>query len=379
MLPALPQIASDLGVVNPNDRQLVISVILLGSAFGQLFFGPLSDKTGRKPAIFAGFVTYMAGSLVSLFSMTFPLMLAGRILQGIGLSAPRAVALALVRDRYEGRKMARIMSFSMMVFILVPMIAPTLGQAILMFAGWRNIFASFVIFAVIIMIWFGVRIPETLAPEKRIHFSLKQIADSYLEILHNRPSLLYTLTAGLIYGYFLGYINSSQQILQEQYGLGEAFPRYFAMIALSMGLAYLFNSQLVMRYGMIALVRTSSRIIFGLAAAFSGISIVFAGHPPFWTFMAFLMVSFFCTGMIFGNINALAMQPISRLAGAGAAVVGSLSTLISMLLGMTIGRIYNGTILPLVFSMVILSGASIFLIQWASRIKLSDSQPQPRL
>jgi DHA1 family bicyclomycin/chloramphenicol resistance-like MFS transporter len=366
MLPALPQIGGDLGVVNPNDRQLVVSIIFLGSALGQLFLGPLSDETGRKPAIYVGYFLFITGSLVSVFSINFPMMLFGRTLQGVGLSAPRAVTLALVRDRYEGRKMARVMSFAMTVFILVPMIAPTIGQGILSIAGWRSIFGSFLVFALITLLWFALRIPETLTPENRVPFSLKQILSSIREILKIRPVLGYTLTAGLLNGIFLGYLNSSQQIFQEQYALGDLFPIYFATISLSLGMASLLNARLVMRYGMIKLVQWALGTVFGLAVIFLGVSLALAGQPPLMMLMAYLMVSFFCTGILFGNINALAMQPLGRLAGIGAALVGSLSTLISMLLGMVIGRSYNGTVLPLVVGMTILTGISIFVIRWTA-------------
>ncbi len=366
MLPALPHIGSDLGVANPNDRQLVVSVIFLGQALGQLFFGPLSDKTGRKPAIYGGYALFMAGSLVSVFSINFPMMLAGRTLQGIGVSAPRAVSLALVRDQYEGRVMAKVMSFAMTVFILVPMIAPTIGQAILSIASWRSIFGSFIGFALFTVIWFAMRMPETLALDKRLPFSLPRIINSTIEILKNRSALGYILTAGLINGVFLGYLNSSQQIFQEQYALGDRFPLYFATISLSLGMASFMNTRLVMRFGMIKLVRGSLGIVFGLALLFLGVAAVLSGQPPLWLLMAYLMVSFFCTGIMFGNINALAMRPLGRLAGIGAAVVGSLSTLISMLLGMLIGQSYNGTVIPLVLGMTLLSGISIFIVRWAS-------------
>ncbi len=366
MLPALPHIGSDLGVANPNDRQLVVSVIFLGQALGQLFFGPLSDKTGRKPAIYGGYALFMAGSLVSVFSINFPMMLAGRTLQGIGVSAPRAVSLALVRDQYEGRVMAKVMSFAMTVFILVPMIAPTIGQAILSIASWRSIFGSFIGFALFTVIWFALRMPETLALDKRLPFSLPRIINSTIEILKNRSALGYILTAGLINGVFLGYLNSSQQIFQEQYALGDRFPLYFATISLSLGMASFMNTRLVMRFGMIKLVRGSLGIVFGLALLFLGVTAVLSGQPPLWLLMAYLMVSFFCTGIMFGNINALAMRPLGRLAGIGAAVVGSLSTLISMLLGMLIGQSYNGTVIPLVLGMTLLSGISIFIVRWAS-------------
>jgi len=365
MLPALPQIGHDLGIANPNDRQLIVSVIFLGSALGRLFFGPLSDKTGRKPAVYAGYSLYISGSIVAMSSVNFPLMLFGRVLQGLGLSAPQAVTLALVRDQFEGRTMARVLSFAMTIFILVPMIAPTIGQGILSIAGWRSIFGSFLVFALITTVLFAFRIPETLAPENRIPFSVQRIIGSIKEIVKIRPTMGFTLAAGLINGVFLGYLNSAQQIFQEQYALGVLFPLFFATISLALGMASFLNARLVMRYGMLKLVHWALVTVFGLAVIFSGVSFVLAGQPPLWLFMAYLMLSFFCTGILFGNLNALAMQPLGHLAGIGAALVGSLSTLISMLLGILIGQAYNGTVSPLVFGMAILTGVSIFVIRWA--------------
>jgi len=193
MLPALPQIGSDLNVQNANDRQMVVSTIFLGVAVGQFFFGPLSDKTGRKPAIYFGYSLYIFGALFSAFAFSFPTMLFGRLLQGTGISAPRAVLLALVRDRYKGRSMARVMSFVSTVLLLIPMIAPTLGQAILLHAGWRSIFFSFVLMALVTLIWFALRMPETLSPEKRTPFSLKRIINTTFEIIKIRPVFGYTV------------------------------------------------------------------------------------------------------------------------------------------------------------------------------------------
>jgi DHA1 family bicyclomycin/chloramphenicol resistance-like MFS transporter len=365
MLPALPQIGNELGTSNPNDRQLVISVIFLGSAIGGLFFGPLSDKTGRKPAIYTGYSLYITGSLISIFSINFPMMLLGRIFQGLGLSSPQAVMIAIVRDQFEGRKMARVMSFSATMFVLVPMIAPSIGQGIILLAGWRSIFSGFLFFALITVFWFALRIPETLAQENQAPFSLKRIIDSIQVIFKIRPVLGYALIAGLISGFFLGYLNSSQQIFQEQYALGDLFPLYFAIISLSLGMASLLNARLVMRFGMIKLVQWALRTIFGLAAIFLWISIVFGGQPPLWGLMAYLMMSFFCTGILWGNLNALAMQPLGHMAGVGSAVTRSFSSLISLVLGTLIGRSYNGTILPLVLGMAILTGIALFVIRWA--------------
>lgn len=365
MLPALAQIGRDLNVQNANGRQLVISVLFFGLAVGQLFFGPLSDKTGRKPAIYAGFACFIAGSLVSMFAISFPMMLFGRLLQGAGISAPRTVTLALVRDQYEGRAMARVMSFVMTVFILVPMIAPTMGQAILLFSGWRTIFGSFVLLTLITFLWFALRMPETLAPEKRAPFSWRRIITTTREIIRIRPAIGYTVTAGFVSGAFIGYLNSSQQIFQEQYALGELFPLFFAIIALSVGLASLLNARLVIRIGMRSLVRGSLMTILVLSSVALVIALATAGHPPLWLLMAYLMMSLFCIGILFGNMNSLAMEPLGNIAGIGAAVVGALSTLISVMLGTVIGQNYNGTVLPVVAGLAILAGLSLVVVHWA--------------
>jgi DHA1 family bicyclomycin/chloramphenicol resistance-like MFS transporter len=365
MLPALPQIGRDLDVQNPNSRQLVISTIFLGLALGQLFFGPLSDTIGRKPSIYAGYALFIAGSLVSLFAASFPVMLLGRLLQGLGASAPRAVTLALVRDRFGGRAMAQVMSYIITTIVLIPMIAPSLGQAILLYSGWRAIFGSIVLFALVTLAWFALRIPETLDPENRAPFSFQRIRSATLEILKIPTALGYTVSAGLISGAFIGYLNSSQQIIQEQYALGDLFAIVFAVIALSIGIATILNTRLVIRLGMRFLVSRSLFIIFGLSLAALLAALMSAGQPPLWFFMAYIMLTFFFIGILFGNQNALAMEPLGQMAGIGAAVVGSLSTLISMPLGTIIGQSYNGTLLPLIIGMAILAGLAILVVRWA--------------
>ena len=365
MLPALAQIGSDLGVQNANDRQMVVGILFVGLAIGQLFFGPLSDRTGRKPAVYSGYALYIAGALLSALANGFPFLLVGRLLQGLGIAAPRAVTLALVRDRFAGRAMARVMSFVMTAFILVPMVAPTLGQAILLFSGWRSIFLAFVLLALITWFWFALRMPETLAPASREPFSLDRIAHASLEIVRNRTALGYTLSAGLVSGAFLGYLNSAQQIYQEQYSLGERFPLYFAGVASSIGLASFLNAQLVVRYGMRYLVQRSLFIVLGLSMTAVGLALPSAGQLPLWLLMAYLAIAFFCVGILFGNQNALAMEPLGHLAGIGAAVVGSLSTALSMPVGTVIGRSYNGTVLPLVIGVAVCSALSIIVVLWA--------------
>ncbi|MEZ4590701.1 MAG: multidrug effflux MFS transporter [Chloroflexota bacterium] len=365
MLPALPTIGRDLLVENANDRQLVISMIFFGLAVGQLFFGPLSDSIGRKRAIYGGMATFIAGALIAMLATSFPMLLAGRLIQGIGASAPRAVTLALVRDQFSGRAMARVMSFVMTVFILTPMLAPSMGQAILQFSGWRAIFGSYIVLALAALLWFALRQPETLPPANRTPFTLKRIIKAMQTILQNRLALGYTVTAGLVSGAFIGYLNSAQQIFQEQYALGTLFPIYFGVIASSIGLASLLNTRLVMSLGMRFLTRSTLLIVFVLSSAMLIGAFFLFEQVPLWVFMTYLMLTFFCVGILFGNLNSLAMEPLGQVAGVGAAVVGSLSTLLSVLLGTVIGQNYNGTIVPLVMGLAVLSGLSLGVVQWS--------------
>jgi DHA1 family bicyclomycin/chloramphenicol resistance-like MFS transporter len=274
------------------------------------------------------------------------------------------VSVALIRDQYEGRAMARVMSFVMAVFILVPIIAPLLGQLILLVAHWRAIFGVFLGLALFAATWFALRQPETLPPNRRLSFTWGRLATAFYEIFTNRIAIGYTLAAGLVSGAFIGYLNSSQQIFQEQYGLGRLFPLYFAILALALGSASFTNGRLVMRYGMRALSQLALMTQGGLSLFYWVIAYGWDGHPPLWTLMVYLLISFFCVGILFGNLNSLAMEPLGRMAGVGAAVVGSVSTLISLLLGTLIGQSYNGTVLPLVGGFAILSITTIVVTRW---------------
>jgi MFS transporter, DHA1 family, multidrug resistance protein len=365
ILPALPAIGATLGVERPNENQLVVSLLFLGFGLGQLFYGPLSDATGRKPAAYVGLALFSVGCLLALLSTTFPLLLLGRFLQGVGVAGPRTITLALVRDRFEGREMARVMSLIMAVFILVPVVAPALGQAVLAVAGWRTIFGIYLGMGLVALVWFAIRQEETLPGNRRIPFSLGRMAAAVRDVVTTRRSIGYTLAAGYVFGAFLGYLISAQQILQQQYALGIRFPLYFAVLAIAIGGASLVNASLVIRYGMGALTRWALRGISVVSVVFTAFAGAVAGHPPLWTLMTYLMVSFFGIGLLFGNLNALAMQPLGHVAGTGAAIVGATSMLISLVLGTLIGQSYNGTVLPLVAGFAVLSACSIIAAWWA--------------
>jgi DHA1 family bicyclomycin/chloramphenicol resistance-like MFS transporter len=369
MLPALPAIGADLGVENANDVQLVISMLFLGLSVGLLFYGPLSDSLGRKPVLFAGMAIYVFGTTLSIFSTAFSTMLAGRILQGLGAAGPRSIVLALVRDQYEGRDMARIMSTIMSIFIMVPVFAPSIGQAIVLVAGWRAIFAVLLVLALVVLAWFGLRQPETLSPLHRLPFSLRKIALALVEVCRHRIALSYTVVAGFVMGAFLGYLSSAQQIFQDLYGQGLRFPILFGVLALSVGTALLFNSRIVMSIGMRKLAYRSMAALAALSSVYFAVVWLFDGRSPFWMLMVFLLASFFCVGFLFGNLNAIAMTPMGHIAGTASAVVGALSTFLSVPIALVIGRLYNDTTLPLVGGFALLSAASLLIMRWANRAK----------
>jgi len=367
MLPALTDIGSDLGVQRPNDNQLIISALFLGFAVGQLIYGPLSDRIGRKPGIYAGLTLFILGCILSIVAWSYPVMLCGRFLQGFGAAGPRIVTMALIRDRYKGRAMARIMSFVITIFVIVPTVAPALGQAVLLVANWRMIFGLLLALATIAFVWFGVRQPESLPPERRTPLSPGPLAAALKEVCRNRTTLGYASAAGLVFGAFLGYLNSAQQIFQIQFGLGTLFPLYFAALSVCFGAAAYVNARLVMRYGMRTLSRRSLQVLCGLSVAFFAFSVTIQGPPPLWTLMLWGSATFFCLGMVFGNFNAMAMEPFGHRAGLAAAFIGSFTTLIAGLLGGMIGQLYDGTVLPLIGGFAVLGTASLGAVFWTER------------
>ena len=365
MLPALPAIGADLGTAHANDTQLVVSSLLFGLAFGQLLYGPLSDSVGRKPPIYAGLALFMFGCLLSLFAPSFEWMLAGRFLQGVGAAGPRIVVVALIRDQYEGQAMARIMSLVMSVFIFVPALAPTVGQGILFVAGWRAIFGTFFAIALIALVWFAIRQPETLTPDHRAALSARRILMAAREVCTTRAAMGYTVAAGLVFAAFVGYLSSAQQIFQDTYLVGEWFPAYFAVLALAIGCASVVNARLVIRHGMHKLSNLAINGLTGLSVAFALVAWAADGVPPLWLFMGYFLATFFCVGILFGNLNALAMEPLGHIAGVGAAVVGFVATLISVPSGALIGRGYDGTVMALVGGFCVFGAAALITMRWA--------------
>ncbi len=367
MLPALGQMARELGADHPNSRQFIITTFFAGLMMGTLVYGPWSDSLGRKPAILIGLVFYSAGSLVCLLSESFGMMLAGRFLQGFGAAAPRYISVAMVRDRHSGAAMARVMSFVILVFLLVPMLAPGIGQLVLLSASWRAIFGGFLICGVVSGIWLWFRQEETLLPEHRRPFSFAALANAAGQVLRHPVAMGYTVASGLNYGIFIIYLNTSQQIFAEEYSQGAYFPFWFAFFASGFALAMVVNARLVNLCGMRRLSSLALRMLVIISIFFLGACLLLRGHPPLWALAIFLFAGCFFSGLLLANFNAIIMEPLQGVAGMGAAISGTLSSAIAILCGGCIGLLYRGTVIPLVAGFAGLSTTALAVILLTSR------------
>ena len=367
MLPVIDVVGEELGAPHENSPQLIIIYLFTGLGFGQLIYGPISDTTGRKPAIQVGFVFFIAGTLLSIFAKDFNTMLAGRFLQGFGAAAPRIVSMAIIRDLYSGRAMGQITSVIMGFFIIVPAIAPAIGQAIVMFAPWRVIFYVLMGQAILGALWFGFRQVETLRPEYKKPFSIRVILQGAWEVFSNRISFWYTLAAGIIFGAFVGYLVSSPQIFEDVYGITDRFPLYFGALAIAIGSAALFSARLVMKFGMRRLCMSALTLQATTSLVFLAVALSQGGQLSLTLFMTWAAICFFLMGFLFGNFNAIAMEPLGHIAGVGAAMVGGISTFISLSIGKRIGHEYDGTVMPLIIGFACLGLISIAIMKWADR------------
>ena len=368
MLPALDLIGLSLGVENPNDNQLIISSLFLGMAMGLMLYGPISDSYGRKITLYLGVSIFLIGDVISILSDDFSLMIIGRLCQGFGAAACRVITIAMIRDRFDGPKMAKVMSLIMMVFIMVPVLAPSVGQVILLFASWRAIFLLLLAFALIGVIWLHLRQPETLAIEKRLPFSLRVIGQGISETLKHPQSRTYTIAAGIMFGAFIGYLSSAQQILQIQYQLDSTFSLYFGFLALAIGMASFANSKLVMIFSMEKLCVIALSLISLLSLLFFFYASSYNGQPPLVALMSYLSLTFFCLGILFGNFNTLALHPLGHIAGVATSVISTLQTLLSVMVGYVVGQAYDGGVLPLVTGFLICGAITLLLMAYVMKI-----------
>ncbi|MCA0931856.1 multidrug effflux MFS transporter [Lutimonas saemankumensis] len=361
LLPALDYIGFSIGTTKSSDTQLLITMIFLGLGIGPLLFGPISDSLGRKPIVYMGFTIFIIASLICIYSESLFWMVIGRILQGVGLSAPRTISIAMVRDTFEGDYMARIMSFITVVFILVPIIAPAMGKFVLDHYNWQAIFYIQLIFSILVSWWFWKRQPETLPDAQRISFSGHIFSDGLKELIKYKKTMGYTIISGFITGSFMVYLSSSQQIFHTQYGLKEEFPFIFAGLAISIGSATFLNGTLVVRFGMERIINTAILSFFSISLLYL-ILFYNTDNPDVTLLLLFFGMQFFSIGFLFGNLRAMAMQPIGHIAGIGAAITGFISTIMAVPISIYIGRFIDQRALPLFIGFLICSFLSILII-----------------
>lgn len=363
ILPAISNIGEAIKSYDSTDNQLLVTMIFLGLGVGQLFFGPISDSFGRKPVVYVGFTIFLMASVICLVAPSLEIMVVGRILQGIGLSAPRTIAISIIRDTYEGDYMAKVMSFVVAFFILVPVVAPAIGKLILDAAGWQAIFYVQMFFVLVVSFWFWKRQKETLHPEYKIPFTSHVFIDGLREFFRYKETVAFTLTSGLVTGAFLVYLSSAQHIFEDQYALKEMFPYIFAGLAISIGLSTFLNGTLVMRFGMRKL-SLMATIVFCLVAITYTIMFLNSPNPNIYVLVGFLSVQFFCLGFMWGNFRSIAMEPVGHIAGIGAAINGFISTVLSIPIATFIGEFVKDSVWPLFAGLAIcgLCALAIFLL-----------------
>ena len=360
MLPALPDIEAHYDLTDMNDQQLVIVSYMVGFGIGQLIFGPFSDRYGRKPVFYFGMAVYMAASVAAVAAFDFDTHLAGRLFQGVAAGAVRVIAVAVVRDRFAGRAMARAMSFIMVIFILVPVVAPGIGAGILLIGPWQDIFWFLLGVGAILTVWTWLRLEETRPKDARRPLTVGSFAGAAGAVLGNRQTVCYTATVSLTFGPLLAYIASSHQIFVGIYRIDAWFPVAFGGIALFSIASAFVNARLVPKLGMRRMSHSALLIQLGLTLAFAALAL--AGQPPLILLLVFLGLSMFMVGLCFPNFNALAMEPHGAIAGTASSITGFLSTAIGAALGWAIGVAFDGTVLPLTFGYAACAGLSILIV-----------------
>jgi DHA1 family bicyclomycin/chloramphenicol resistance-like MFS transporter len=374
MLPALPKMGEALHVVEENDRQFVLTAYLVGFGIAQLFFGPISDRYGRRLPLMAGMAIYVVAAAFAAIAPTFEILLALRFVQGVGAASTRVVAQSVVRDRFEGRVMAEVMSLIFMTFMVVPVIAPAIGQLIMFSGHWQAIFMFMAVLAAVIQLWAFVRMAETMKAENRRPLRADVVAEGFRLVFSNRTAFLYGLSAMFAMGGLFGFIGTAQQIYVDIYGLGAYFPLAFAFVASMMAVASFLNSRVVGALGMRRVAHTALISFTALSAIW--LFLASTGHLPFPVFIAVFTLVMFCFGMVGSNTTTLAMEPLGNVAGTASSIFGFLQTAGGAALGAGIGYVYNGTVVPVAAGFFCLGLIAIACVLVAENGKLFGVSPK---
>ncbi len=371
IMPALPDIAAEFVPDEVSRAQLVISAFVLGTGFGQLFIGPFSDSYGRRAALSLGVGLFVLGAIAGIVANSLEALLAARFLQGLGAAAGRVVSQSVTRDLFSGRAQARVGSLIFTFFVIVPAIAPLIGQQIIALAGWHGLFGAYVALGLTVLTWFLLRQPETLADEHRRVFRPGRIWEAVAEVLRSAVAMRYLVVMTLGFGQLMAYISSAQEVYVEALGAGDRFALYFAGVALVSGTSGVINARLVMRLGMRPLASAafgSQLLIAGAvwalwaAGAFDGLS----QHTQLWIFIAWSVTLFFMNGLTFGNVTALAMEPLGHIAGTASAVIGAFSSILAVAIAVPVGLAFDGSPKPLMLGVAICSAVAFALV-WTDR------------
>ncbi len=379
VLPAFDDVRTTFGLA-PDSTSVswIITAYFLGLAFGQLFYGPLSDRFGRKPLLYVGIALYAVGAIGAALAPSLAVLVACRVLWGFGAAGPRSLAVAMVRDRFVGDDMARTMSFAMAIFVLVPIVAPALGSAVLQVAAWRAIFWLTVVVAALLVLW-TFRLPETLPPERRRAGGVRELGRAARVVVASRPTVAYGLAATCLFGSLAAYLGGSEVIIDEVFDRKAQFPLIFGALAATMGVATLVNARLVVGLGLRTLLRRASLALVAVAGGFAVVSVVTDGKPPFWAFCLGMAMLLPLLTTLMPNCNTAAMTPIGAVAGMGAALLGVVSTAGGALLGSVVDGRFDGSVRPLAFGILAFAVIAAVLVHLADApLPASASAPASR-
>jgi MFS transporter, DHA1 family, multidrug resistance protein len=375
MMPALPNIGSAFQIPVPNRLQEVLSLFLIGFGVGQFVMGTLSDRFGRRPVLLGGMIVYCIASVFALTAPTFEGLLLARVLQGLGTSATRVIATSIVRDCYTGRRMASVMSLAMMVFIAVPVIAPSFGEALMIWTGWRGIFMVLMVYGTLALIWSALRVPETLPVSERKPLVAREILSAFRQTVTNRQTLGYAVAAGAVQGALFGFVFTAQQVFTGIYQLGQYFPLAFAAIAIGFAVAGFLNARLVGTIGM--RVMSHSALIGFVVVAAVMFGVVNVTTLPLPVFLAISALMMFGAGLMFANFTAMAMEPQGHIAGTASSLYGSITTLLGIGIGTVIGQDYDGTLLPFATGFFVCALASLATVATTEKGRLFQPHHAP--
>lgn len=362
VLPAMPMIDAVFAPVVPFSSAQIITSFILGMAIGELVIGPLCDAMGRRPAVMTGLFVFVIGTIVAAVADTFLAILVGRFLQGVGVAGPKIGTRAMIRDRYAGADMAKIMSIIFTLLILVPMVAPAIGAFIAALGGWRGLFWAYLVLALVLGVWLWLRHPETHPIEKRISLKPRKFAGYVRVVISNVEVMSVVIATGFVFGAQLVYLSVAADLFGELYGLPVLMPAFFALLATGTGLALLLNVRLVDRTGMEAPIMVGI-LLLGLSG--SGLLIsatLFNGQPPLWEMIGLAWFAFFGLGLLFGNLNALAMRPLGDLAGLGSSIIASVSSLVAFAFASIIESFMMGAVWSIAWGFTLAALISIVLI-----------------